>query len=40
MRVPERAAEIARIGWALSAASFGRTAEGWHVLEMGNVYPD
>ncbi len=40
VRVPERAAEIARIGWSLSAASFGRSAEGWHVLEMGNVYPD
>ncbi len=37
--VPKRATEIARLGWGLSAASFGRTEAGWYVLEMGNVYP-
>ncbi len=40
VRVPEGAVEIARIGWSLSAASFGRSPEGWHILEMGNVYPN
>jgi hypothetical protein len=39
VRVPERAAETAQIGWELSAAAFGRTQDGWYVLEMGNVYP-
>jgi hypothetical protein len=37
--VPPRASEIARLGWGLSAPGFGRTEAGWHVLEMGNVYP-
>lgn len=37
--VPERASELARIGWGVSAPSFGRTTDGWHILEMGNVYP-
>jgi hypothetical protein len=39
VRVPERAAEIARLGWQVSAASFGQAPDGWHLLEMGNVYP-
>lgn len=39
VRVPERGTEIARIGWELSAAVFGRAPDGWYVLEMGNVYP-
>jgi hypothetical protein len=39
VRVPERGTDIARIGWKLSAAVFGRAAGGWYVLEMGNVYP-
>jgi len=37
--VPERAAGVARLGWGISALSFGRTEAGWHILEMGNVYP-
>ena len=37
--VPERAAEVAKLGWAISALSFGRTDAGWHILDMGNVYP-
>jgi hypothetical protein len=39
VRVPERATEIARLGWELSAARFGRASDGWYVLEMGGVYP-
>jgi hypothetical protein len=39
VRVPERAAEIARVGWQVSAASFGRLDDGWCMLEIGNVYP-
>lgn len=37
--VPERATEIARLGWGVSAPGFGRTEAGWRILEMGNVYP-
>lgn len=37
--VPERAAEVARLGWGVSALGFARTDAGWHVVEMGNVYP-
>lgn len=37
--VPPRAAEIARIGWGVTALALGRTEAGWYVLEMGNVYP-
>jgi hypothetical protein len=37
--VPQRASEIARVGWEVSALGLGRTEEGWHILEMGNVYP-
>lgn len=37
--VPQRASEIARLGWGVSALAFGRTEVGWHILEMGNVYP-
>ncbi len=37
--VPERATDIARLGWAVSAPGFGRTESGWRLLEMGNVYP-
>jgi hypothetical protein len=37
--VPPRAAEIAKLGWSVSALLFGRTEAGWYVLEMGNVYP-
>lgn len=37
--VPERATEIARLGWGVSAPGFGRTEAGWSLLEMGNVYP-
>lgn len=38
--VAERASEIAKLGWQISAPGFGRTNAGWHILEMGNVYPD
>jgi hypothetical protein len=37
--VPHQAAEIARLGWGVSALAFGRTEAGWYILEMGNVYP-
>lgn len=37
--VPERASELSRLGWGVSAPGFGRTQAGWHILEMGNVYP-
>lgn len=37
--VPERATDHARLGWAVSALSFGRTEAGWHILEIGHVYP-
>lgn len=37
--VPDRASELARLGWGVSALGFGRTQVGWHILEMGNVYP-
>lgn len=37
--VPPRATEIVGPGWSFSALSFGRTEEGWYILEIGNVYP-
>jgi hypothetical protein len=37
--VPPRASEIAGLGWGVSALAFGRSEDGWHILEMGNVYP-
>lgn len=37
--VPKRATELAWLGWGVSAPGFGRTEAGWHILEMGNVYP-
>lgn len=39
VRVPERAAEIARPGWKISAAGLLEAADGWHLVELGNVYP-
>lgn len=37
--VPDQASRIARLGWGVSALGLGRTEDGWHILEMGNVYP-
>jgi hypothetical protein len=37
--VPQRATEIARLGWGVSALAVGRTEAGWRILEMGNLYP-
>ena len=31
--VAERASEIAKLGWQISAPGFGRTNAGWHILE-------
>jgi hypothetical protein len=39
LRVPERASKIAVVGWEVSATHFVRTRKGWHLIEMGNVYP-
>jgi hypothetical protein len=37
--VPERASEIARLGWEVSALACARTSAGWRIAEVGNVYP-
>lgn len=37
--VPDELAALAEPGWRISALHLGRTSEGWHLLEMGNVYP-
>ena len=39
LRVPEDVANLAEPGWRISALHIARTAKGWHLLEMGNVYP-
>lgn len=39
LTVPEKASTVAAVGWRLSAAHFVRTAKGWQLIEMGNVYP-
>lgn len=39
LRVPEDVANLAEQGWRISAIHLGRTSKGWHLLEMGNVYP-
>jgi hypothetical protein len=39
LRVPENVANLAEQGWRISAVHLGRTSKGWHLLEMGNVYP-
>lgn len=36
---PENVAKLAEEGWRISALHLGRTSKGWHLLEMGNVYP-
>jgi hypothetical protein len=37
--VPEYEANLAEPGWRISALHIARTPKGWHLLEMGNVYP-
>lgn len=37
--VPDDVAGLAAPGWRISALNLGRTAKGWILLEMGNVYP-
>lgn len=37
--VPDDVAGLAAPGWRISALNLGRTAKGWVLLEMGNVYP-
>jgi hypothetical protein len=37
--VPEGVAKLAEPGWRISALHLGHTSKGWHLLEMGNVYP-
>lgn len=37
--VPDDVAGLAVPGWRISALNLGRTAKGWVLLEMGNVYP-
>lgn len=39
LAVPEDVAKLAEQGWRISALHLGRTSKGWHLLEMGNVYP-
>jgi len=39
VEVPERASELARPGWTISALLLGRTRRGWRILELANVYP-
>lgn len=37
--VPDRATDIARIGWGVSALAFAKSSAGWRIAEIGNVYP-
>lgn len=37
--VPKRANEVAKVGWNVSAVYLVRTARGWRMSEVGNVYP-
>ena len=39
VRVPAEASDLAQVGWGISATHFVRTAAGWHLAEIGNVYP-
>lgn len=39
LTVPAKASELAVIGWEVSATHFVRSAKGWHLIEIGNVYP-
>ncbi|HYT80051.1 MAG TPA: hypothetical protein VEQ37_12510 [Actinomycetota bacterium] len=39
VRVPPKASELAEVGWGITAAHLVRTSDGWHVAEIGNVYP-
>jgi hypothetical protein len=34
-----RTSELAKVGWQVSAPSFGRSGEGWMFVEIGNVCP-
>lgn len=39
LAVPEDVAKLAEQGWRISALHLARTTTGWHLLEVGNVYP-
>jgi hypothetical protein len=39
LAVPAKANELAVVGWEVSATHFVRSARGWHLIEIGNVYP-
>lgn len=39
LEVPVESSKIAKVGWEVSATHFVRTAKGWHLVEIGNVYP-
>lgn len=39
LAVPEGVAKLAEQGWRITALHLARTSTGWHLLEMGNVYP-
>jgi hypothetical protein len=40
VRVPKEASDLAEVGWGVTAAHLVRTADGWHLVEIGNVYPN
>jgi len=39
LKVPPAASKVASVGWEVSATHFLRTGKGWHLVEIGNVYP-
>lgn len=39
LAVPAKASELAVVGWEVSATHFVLSAKGWHLIEIGNVYP-
>lgn len=38
VKVPKEATDLAEVGWSVNVV-LGRTRRGWHLLEVGNVYP-
>jgi hypothetical protein len=39
VKVPEVASRLARPGWTVNIV-LGRVGGRWHILEVGNVYPE
>lgn len=37
--VPPEASKLAAVGWEVSATHFVKARTGWHLVEVGNVYP-